>query len=82
VHVIGERNPFASFDYLATNWLLPLSAIGIALFTGWVLFPRECREEYLRGASMPDSYATWRGLIQFAVPLAVAFVFLRAVGIL
>ena len=32
--IVG-RNWFDTFDYLASNWMLPLGGLGVAIYTGW-----------------------------------------------
>ncbi len=82
LELLGKRNVFDSLDYLASNWALPLGGIGIALFVGWRLDRKACREEYEAGSAQPGSYPVWRQILRFVSPVAVAFVFLKAVGLI
>ena len=68
------------FDFLTANILLPLGGLLIAVFAGWVLS---------RAASVDElGYGRWCGLPAVAgadslcAPLAVALVFLNAIGLL
>jgi NSS family neurotransmitter:Na+ symporter len=63
---------FASFDYLAANWLLPVGGLLIALFVGWLANPREIKEELEEGhRPMGASYGFLRFALRFVAPIAV-----------
>ena len=68
-----------SFDYLASNWMLPLGGLFIALFTGWVLPERDARDEL--GPS-PAVTTTWLYLVRVFVPVVLVVVFLNGLGLL
>jgi NSS family neurotransmitter:Na+ symporter len=63
---------FSSLDYLAANWLLPVGGLLIALFVGWILNPRDVRDELEEGHGVLGRRL---GFLQFALrfvaPLAV-----------
>ena len=80
-HFIGGLNFLDSFDLIATNYLLPLGGLFIALFTGWVLTPRLARAEVERGAVRFHLYGVWHFLIKYVTPLLVALVFLNKIGL-
>ncbi len=67
-----DKTLFDLIDYMASNVMLPLGGILIALFCGWVMAREDAREE-LR---LMDGriYFLWRFLIRFVVPLGVAAV--------
>ncbi|MEQ8844167.1 MAG: sodium-dependent transporter [Phycisphaerales bacterium] len=66
------KTPFDLLDYAATNVMLPLGGVLIALFAGWAVSRAEARDE-LRRAS-PAIFGAWRILIRFLVPLLLAAV--------
>lgn len=73
---IGEK--FLGFmDGIATNYLLPLGALLIAVFTGWALTQAERREEFRASESSEFRYAGWSFLIRFITPVAVILIFLH-----
>ena len=72
---------FDLFDYLASNWFLPMGGLGIAVFVAWRLPASVTREEFLRGCRWPWLYPGWVILLRFVVPIAVVAVFLHAVGL-
>jgi NSS family neurotransmitter:Na+ symporter len=78
---IGGRNWFDSFDYLVSNWLLPLGGLGIALFTAWRLDDAIRHREFLTGSKLAPFYKGWLFLLKLVVPVAISLVFLHAVGL-
>jgi NSS family neurotransmitter:Na+ symporter len=64
-------------DGLATNYLLPIGALAIAVFTGWALTHDERREEFNAGESSPLRFAGWSFLIRFVSPVALILIFLH-----
>jgi NSS family neurotransmitter:Na+ symporter len=73
---LGEH--FLGFmDGLATNYLLPIGALLIALFTGWVLTRDERKDEFSAGEISPFHFAGWSFLIRFISPVAVMLIFLH-----
>jgi neurotransmitter:Na+ symporter, NSS family len=63
-------------DGLATNYLLPIGALLIAVFTGWALTHAE-RREFNAGEGSAFRFACWSFLIRFVSPVAVILIFLR-----
>ena len=70
---------FANIDHLTSNIMLPLGGVLISVFAAWVMCRNSTAEE-LGGAS--TLYKLWRMLARFVAPLAILFVFLKAVGLL
>ncbi len=64
-------------DGLATNFLLPIGALLIAVFTGWVLTRDERKEEFSMGEISPYRFIGWSFLIRFVSPVAVILIFLH-----
>jgi NSS family neurotransmitter:Na+ symporter len=81
VHFIGGRNFLDSVDLLATNYILPLGGLFIAVFTGWVLTPGLAKGELERGAVRFHLYPIWHFLIKYVSPILVALVFLYKIGL-
>jgi NSS family neurotransmitter:Na+ symporter len=83
VNLIGRESTagvFGTLDYLASNWFLPVGGLLIALFTGWVLTGRECRDELEAGhGRLGWSYGAWRFLIRFASPAAVGAIIVSVI---
>jgi NSS family neurotransmitter:Na+ symporter len=81
VHFIGDLNFLDSIDLLATNYILPLGGLLIALFTGWVLTTRLARNEIEKGEVRFHLYPAWHFLIKYVSPVLVAMVFLNKIGV-
>lgn len=73
-----ERTFFDLFDYVATNILLPVSGLVMALFVGWVLPVSLTRAELV-----PDQdrwwFPVWRQVLRFVVPIVLLLVFLSLI---
>lgn len=82
VHLIGNRNFLDSIDLLATNYLLPLSGLLVALFTGWVMTTRLAHGEIEKGAVRFHLYPLWHFLIKYVSPVLVALVLLSKIGLI
>lgn len=73
---LGEE--FLGFmDALATNYLLPVGALLIAVFAGWGLRPEEHRAEFNRGDASGLRFSGWTLLIRFVTPVALVLIFLH-----
>lgn len=64
-------------DGLATNYLLPIGALMIAVFTGWTLTHDERKEEFSAGEDSELPYAGWSFLIRYVSPVALILIFLH-----
>ncbi|MCW8982975.1 MAG: sodium-dependent transporter, partial [Gammaproteobacteria bacterium] len=69
-------NLFDLLNYLASNIMLPLGGLFIAIFVGWSLNRSSSRDE------MGDSraYRIWFFMIRYLSPVALIVIFLHAVG--
>ena len=76
------RNWFDTFDYLASNWILPLGGLGIALFTAWRLDAAIRYREFLEGSHLVFFYKAWLLLLKFVVPVGMVLIFLNAIGVI
>ena len=70
---------FYNVDYLTSNVMLPLSGLLIAAFAAWVMCRNSSSDE-LGGAD--TTYRVWRFLTRYVAPIAILFVFLKAIGLL
>jgi NSS family neurotransmitter:Na+ symporter len=74
------KNFFDTMDYLASNWMLPMGGLLIAIYAGWFM-PRKMRDAELQG--MPSLLVGgWFVLIRFIAPVLVIIVLAQKVGIL
>lgn len=70
---------FDNVDHLTSNVMLPLGGVLITVFAAWVMCRNSTSEE-LGGAGRV--YKLWRLLARYVAPVAILFVFLKAVGLL
>lgn len=71
---------FDVMDYLATNWMLPLGGLFIAIYAGWIM-PKRLRDAELADASA-GAQALWLWSVRIIAPALVILVLLQKVGIL
>ena len=75
-------NWFDLIANIASNWSLPLGGMGMALFVAWRLPEQLRHSEFASGSRVASCYLAWLRVLRYLVPLAIAAVFLRAVGAL
>lgn len=73
-------NFFDTMDYLASNWMLPLGGLLIAIYAGWVM-PKRLREAEVQDMP-PLLFQGWLLLVRFVAPALVIIVLAQKVGIL
>ena len=68
-----NRNIFEVMDYVVSNWMMPGGGVLVAMLAGWGLK----RSATLDELQMTDGrlYKTWRFLVRYLVPVAIALVF-------
>ncbi|MEZ4601495.1 MAG: sodium-dependent transporter [Syntrophotaleaceae bacterium] len=70
---IGERSFFDSIDLIASNYLLPISGLLIAVYVGWFWKGDEEKEELIAGGA-GWVFPVWHFLIRYVAPVAVAVI--------
>lgn len=76
------KNFFSTIDFLSFTWLLPLNAILIAIFAGWVLDKKIRKEGFLRGSGWRWLFYPWLFLIRWVVPIGIILIALQQGGII
>ena len=76
------KNFFDTFDYVASNWLLPLGGFFIAIFVGWVMPAADVEEEFKTGSKYGSTFGVWYMTLKYLVPLAVGLLFFYSVGLI
>ena len=77
-----EKTIFDVLDLLATNYMLPIGGLFIALFAGWVLTHGEKEAEIKRVENAFHFYDIWHVLIRYITPVALVVVLLYTTGLL
>jgi len=80
--LMGGRNIFDLLDGFASNILLPLGGLGIAIFAGWVLTHGEKEAEIKHIENAFHFYDIWHVLIKYITPVALFIVLLYTTGII
>ena len=76
------KNWFDFFDYLSSNWMLPLGGLFIALFVAWRIDADTRAHAFKSGSRWHFLYLAWLQLLRYLVPVAVLAVFLHLVGVI
>lgn len=78
------KNFFDTFDYLASNWMLPLGGLFISIYVGWAMDPALRKSEFESGGKLTKTwyYKLWLYFLKFVAPIAVILVILQRVGII
>lgn len=71
-----DKTVFDLWDYLITSWIMPIGALAIAAFVGWVQ-PRERVLEHMRdGSELPAQVSRlWYWALRYLAPIAILLVF-------
>lgn len=76
------KNFFETIDYFSFTWLLPVNAIFISLFAGWVLNRAFCKKEYMEGSTLSILFHPWLFLVRWIVPLGILLTMLQQGGVI
>ena len=60
--------------------MLPLGGLLIAIYAGWIMKETHVRKEL--GMKNFKLYMVWRAVVRIFAPLAIAVVFLNALGVI
>ncbi len=81
---IFGHNWLDAFDYLASNWMLPLGGLGIAIVMAYRVGDEARRTEIALGSELGGIravYLGWLQLLRYVVPLAIILVMLHALKV-
>ena len=76
------KNWFDTFDHLASNWLLPIGGLLIALFVSWRVSDNAREEAFKSGSRFARWYWNWLFLLRFIVPIGILSVILHKIGLI
>lgn len=79
------RNWFDWLDYFASNWLLPLSGLGISVFVAWKLEDELRKPAFAAGsplAAQATFYRGWLWLLRYVAPVGILAAFLHVIGVI
>ncbi len=72
--LLGGRSLFDAIDLIASNYLLPISGLLIAIYVGWFWKGTEEKKELMGGGGAGWVYPVWNFMIRYVSPVAVAMV--------
>lgn len=74
---------FELFDFLVAKFFMPIGALVICLFVGWVVDERVLRAELTNnGALRQPLYDVYRFVVRFVAPICIALIFLNELGVI
>nr|WP_314271894.1 sodium-dependent transporter [uncultured Kingella sp.] len=75
------RTVFDLWDYLITSWIMPLGALGCAVFVAWKQPRGMVLQHMMLGSSLPDVVAKlWLAALRYVAPVAILLVFASTLG--
>ena len=80
VFLLPEKNFFETIDHLASNIMMPLGGLFVALFTGWVMKTTATQDELDMGDGPIFNY--WRFILRYVAPVLITLVFLNVIGVI
>ena len=76
----GLGGVFVTLDHLASNWLLPIGGLLIAVFTGWFLDRKFTQLELEEGHGPFRLFGVWRFLVRVVCPVAILWIVWAVIG--
>lgn len=78
VTIILGKNIFDSFDYISGNIFFVLTALGSAVFVGWVLGD-DAKKELANGSNAKGVINFWFYYVKFIIPIMILIVFIYGI---
>jgi NSS family neurotransmitter:Na+ symporter len=78
------RTWFDSLDYVASNWMLPVCALGLSGFAAWKLGDKARRVQFAAGSALGRIelvYVVWLQVLRWVVPIAIVLIMLHALQV-
>ena len=83
VKLIKGMEILDSLDYLASNFMLPIGGLLIAIYTGYILDKKISKAEITEdGSGYLTIFNIWYFTIRYIAPIAVLLVFLTKIGVI
>lgn len=78
---IFGKTVFDLWDYLITSWIMPVGALFIAIFAGWMQKRENVLAHMRQGTSVPQKLtAAWYFALRYLAPIAILLVFANTLG--
>jgi len=75
-----SQGAFDTYDYLVSNWFLPVGGLLMAIFAGWFLKSAISRPEIEEGHGPFALFPTWKFLLRFVCPVAILWILSAVIG--
>ncbi len=76
---LSKIDLFTTFDYLVSNWTMPVAGFLTSLFVGWWAADRYLKEDFVEEHHQM-LYPIWRFALRYIAPILVGIVILYRVG--
>ncbi len=74
---------FELFDYVVAKVLMPVGAVLMCVFLGWVVDERVVRDEVTNGGQIKTVlYPVWRFIIRYVAPVCIVLIFAKEIGLI
>lgn len=80
--LIYGKNFLATIDDLVSIWMLPISGLMIAIYSGWVLDKAISSEEFKSGTNWKRLWRPWLFFVRWIAPIAIICIMLQKSGII
>lgn len=81
-YAIYGKNFFDTIVHLVSVWFLPIGALMISIFSGWVLDKAISKEEFQLGTTAKWMWRPWIFFIRWVAPIAIILIMLQESGII
>lgn len=73
---------FDLFDFLVAKFMMPLGALLMCMFVGWVVDEKVLRNELTNNATLRQPlYPLYRVIVRFVAPVCITIIFLNELGL-
>ena len=79
IDILSDKGFFDLFAFIASDVIMPLGGLMIAVFSGWVVKRRFSLEELFEGKEN-SFYKTWLFLVRYVVPVLLVLLFYQIIS--
>jgi len=76
------KNFFQTIVDLVAQWILPLCALGVSIFLGWIMNYQAVKESFFRGTAWKKCFGIWFVFVRWLAPLAIFIIILQSSGLI
>lgn len=81
-YAIYGKNFFDTIAHLVSVWFLPIGALMISIFSGWILDRAISKEEFQLGTTAKWMWKPWIFFIRWVAPIAIIAIMLQETGLI